>query len=223
MSSRQSGRRGRGKNPGVNRQINNALRANHLTGIPGWYLIKSGQNDPPPYNDDAVYARKVRKVVATVADGGYAITPINLTSALGFSASTFKYITLTRVDVWGIANQNGIKISIAPNSGPNGDRDFVDYGVSGSRRPHVAVGISPRDQTWYTTAATTVICVARTLSAVGVEIAGQVIIDAHVQFRGIEVTGPILGSPVLGTVHSDQDLEDQLELAADERKAYLFG
>jgi len=222
MSSRQPGRRGRAKNPGINRQINNALRANHLTGIPGWYLIKSGQNDPPPYNDDAVYARKIRKVVATVAAGGYTITPTILTTALGFSATTFKSITITRIDVWGYAQANGVKLSVT-NSGPGNDRDFVDYGVIGARSPHVAVGISPRDQIWYTTAATTTIAVARTLNQAGAEVAGNVIIDVHVQFRGIELSTPILDQPVLETVHSDLDLEDQLELAADERKAYLFG
>jgi len=218
MSSRKSGRRGGRKNPGINRQINNALRANHLTGIPGWYLIRSNQDDPPPYNDDAVYARKVRKVVATTADGGYAITPINLTSALGFSASTFKYITLTRVDVWGVANNDGIKLSVAPNSGPNGDRDFVDYGVTGSRRSHIAVGISPRDQTWYTTAATTVIAVGRVLSPVGVGIVGNIVIDAHVQFRGIELSTPILDTAPLFT--STEDLEEALAEAAEELPQY---
>lgn len=182
----------------VARVVSAQLRRMHLNAAPTWHLVphRNPNQDPPAYTQDAIYTRKVR-VIAVVAAGSFNIYPSIIIASAGLSSSAFETLTVTRIKAYGTASveNNGLRLLTrlmtlvtTPDGDPQTlpDREFLDWGTQGSRRPFIDVEISPKDQGFIdatAVAGTAAVCTVQVLNQSGLGVAGNVIVDFFCQFR----------------------------------------
>jgi len=191
-----SGRQQR-KNVGaqdVRKIISNTLRKTNLTSLPGWHPVKTKNFDPPPYNDDAVYQRKIR-FAEPVPVNGFKLSCVNITGAIGLG-TIFKEMTVTRLDVYG-SDVEGVIVSADGPFGHTSPQEFSDFGVPGSRRGHVAIEICPKDQEWLHTDDANVLFTIFCTVPNGTPSAGTVIIDIHAMYRNTITALKLRRNPAL--------------------------
>lgn len=183
---RRGRRGGRNNNAqSIMRIVNQRIRALALNSAPTWHLTRGNRFDPPIYVEDVLYQRKVRVAFAVPAGGSFT-TPPSILAAAGLPVGSFAFLTILRIDMWGEAGvNNGIRLNtnILVDNGSIADREFDDFGVQGSRRPHIGVMISPKDQQFVGTDSSALIAGYSVLSPIGEPIAGSVIVDFLVQFK----------------------------------------
>lgn len=145
-------RRRKPQQPDMSRQIGRALKKAHLTDEPSFHLKKGRNNDPPPYSVDVSYVRKVRLTGTTrktliAEDILRAVFP-NVTIA----TPPFTRLMITRIEAWGPATMGDVLylVPLGPllKGKENSNKDFVDTGTSGARRPHIVLEASPKDLAW---------------------------------------------------------------------------
>lgn len=201
-------RRGTSRRSNVDRRISAYVHRLHLNSPPTWYLVKSRNTDPPPYNEDAIYQRKVR-IAATLTVAGYPVVPDDVISSAGLTSTSFELFSINEIKVYsdagvtvsgGAAPSIGIRLStriIQQVPKPTGtaitliDREFSDYGVTGARRPCIHVRINPKDQGFIDssqTDPTSPVLFVQTIGPGGIPVIGSVIIDMIVSFKNSEVT-----------------------------------
>lgn len=174
--------------------VSNMLRTRQISTPPQWALVKSRgatafnrSVNPPPYNDDSVYQRKVRIVHSNNLNN--IITVKQLQDAAGVG-SIFHYVAVDRIEAWGAHSdgtapmlrvQPAFPIS-ATGSHPN-SRDFIDIGTTGASKSHLAITLGEKDIKFFS-ASTVEICKVGLLNEEGAPVLGQVIIDLWCRFRG---------------------------------------
>lgn len=170
------------------RTIGNTIRAMHLNQAATWHLNKTRNFDPPPYVEDVIYQRKVRLSAITTGTTSIAYTPASILAAAGLVPGSFTLMTVLRADFYGqaAAASNGLSVIsfiISSDGQIARDRDFEDNGVQGSRRPHISISISPKDQGFVETSGTSQIFNGAVLDGNGGTVSGQIIADFMVQFK----------------------------------------
>lgn len=173
------GRRSRGGGSQVQRQVKSILRRDLLTTSTGWVRNKTRNCDPPEYLYEPIIQRRVR-AIAHIDVTGLIFTPFEIGAAHGMYA-TFRNVKVNRVDVWGKAD--GTTISLAAEF-DGYQKTFTDVGVTGSRRSHVSIAISPRDAEWYAVSDQSELFTVRLYDEKATLIAGNCIVDFHCQFYG---------------------------------------
>lgn len=190
MQPRRSNRR-RGEQAGsVVRRVNARLRALHLTGAGTWFLRGNQQTAaPPPYNEDAIWQRKVRFAFQTITPAS-ALTFANVLTELGLAAGTFGFIQVQHIAVWGnpaVAGNtaDGIRVqTYITNPGVPSipDREFSDFGTAGAERACIKLSVNLKDLGFSSLPTDTLVEVS-SLNALGVEITGGVIVDMTVLLK----------------------------------------
>lgn len=185
LSSRK--KRG-GKTTNVAKQVNNAVRRLHLNAEPTWHLARGRNNDPPPYNTDVAYVRKVR-LTGTAAT---AIDPTIINSAVFGATEPFARMMVTRFEAWGPAAANSHLIvqptDFAFQGNQGSGKTYSDFGTQGARRPHLVLTASPKDLAWVSTG---VITSLFGINA-GPNNTGQWIADLMVHFSNSAAIDPVL-------------------------------
>jgi len=188
--ARRGNRRGRGSSAAFVAAVNRVLHSHHLTDIPQWFLIPTTNDDPLPLANDPVFQRKLRFIFKTAKVGAdFAISQIGSSTGL---ATYFKQVLITRVDIFGEADENTIRINFKDLAGAaSPTKVFQDSGTSGSRRSHIAVGYPMKNNRFFPINDASVLFNTRALSIIGDEIDYDFVVDIHCQFYGLPVVPPV--------------------------------
>lgn len=122
-------------------------------------MLVPGYPDPPTTQSKAVFTRALmtNASAGTVTAGQYTFTfnQLLVAEAAQAGAGTAPRFTegrISRIEVWGRADQNSesvaLTLTLSDNRSDGGS--WIDYGIAGSTRPHIAVipNLDFRDH-WY--------------------------------------------------------------------------
>lgn len=192
--------RGRARRSNANRRVAQILRSHHVTTSPTWYQIRTRSTDPPAYNNDPMYQRKVR-FIGKGAAAGYEFTIDTIGKQSKFDL-LFAYIMIERIDVYGQADASTIQCTvkdlktIQPSYGIT--KNFTDAGVDGSRRSHISIAYPAKDNRLFKIADPAILMTLSSLSKNGTAQDYDYVIDIHCKFSGLGQNPPVFGeSPTL--------------------------
>lgn len=184
--------RGRGRSVrGVNRAVHRLLKRDHLTTEPNWFINKTRNTDPPQYQSEPVFQRKIRAVTAGAAAGVFYTH--NFIAKIHDMDKVFKYLKISRIDIYGQADGATITASaVLLAQGSNVSKTFSDTGVDGSRRSHISIGVCDKDNGFTAVGSTTNFLTLKAISKNGTSIDYDYIVDFHCQYYGnVSITSPI--------------------------------
>jgi hypothetical protein len=153
-SNGRSNGRSRSSRPGIQALLSRKLRSMGVT-QQTWILQRMRSSDPPPYNIDANYQRKIRFSIPTSEDNEFTITLKmifdNVFTARG-TYTPFRALSVHYLTVYGEASAGSV-IDVLPLpattlAGINAGRNWSDLGVQGSRRPCVKLFLPPHCRAW---------------------------------------------------------------------------
>lgn len=175
------------KNRNTDRIVSAHIRKLHLNSPPCWFKVPSKNGDPPVYNEDAIFQRKIR-IIASSATA----TPVNINAkgcadAAGLTSTAFNKVVIVEAHFYSSSNDAGLRVAtFMPNevgSAFKNDKIFTDQGVSGQARSHVKVRLNPKDNRPIPTTSTdSVFLVTGVDGATGAVVGAALVIDVLCQF-----------------------------------------
>lgn len=122
------------------KQLHDAIRS------PRWNLLKSRRFDPPAYNDQPVFSRKVRHLIPTATANTVIAYNAIVQDAGPSYILAFNTLMVKRIDIWAGAAAAPLEVmtfiisdQFRDDVESRPDRRFSDFGVTGARRPHLSL------------------------------------------------------------------------------------
>lgn len=187
----RGGRRGRRNvtsSRDVHKIVSKILRRDLLTTEPGWKSLKVRNFDPPNFTSEPIFTRRIRYVVAGAAAGNE-IQIQALGQAYGMNR-VFKYVSVSRIDVYGDANDSTLEVQVTQDMAGSPKKFFVDTGVTGARRSHVAIVTAAKDRPWNLIASTDLLIKTRSVAANGTYEDFDYVVDFMAHYYGNVVISP---------------------------------
>jgi hypothetical protein len=209
-------RRGRGNRGGAKASAASArtlIKREHLTSEPGWFQNKSRRTDPPPYNQSAIYSRKVYSAGSTTATGiTYKVSDI----AAAITAGNFAKIAITGIKVWGPTGDTGIELTAFSTRDPKESKLVTDWGVAGEARSYISLGLANKDISWNGSGDATNVCTIKGVSTAGTYADAVILVAFTVMYKNM--TTAVIKTTDLRNPQAHMNEEDVWNTYTSEQK-----
>lgn len=210
MPRRGRGNRGGARNGTSARQI---IKREHLTSEPGWFQNKSRRTDPPPYNQSAIYSRKVYSAGSTTATGiTYKVSDI----AAAITAGNFAKIAITGIKVWGPTGDTGIELTAFSTRDTKESKLVTDWGVAGEARSYISLGLANKDISWNGSGDATNVCTIKGVSTAGTYADAVILVAFTVMYKNM--TTAVIKTTDLRNPQAHMNEEDVWNTYTSEQK-----